>query len=134
LRLRNRRRGSGSAEFRQHLDVLVEPIVSVPPWVAMSCALLLLPEIDPCAACRITEPFSDTDVVAEMRPDWFTARPTSEMFPRGADSEPPPRFATVPTGTSGAAVGGNAAPAPAEVVLLTSTSRPRKEGSLLDCR
>ena len=68
----------------------------------------------PWASSRM-EPFCDTLVVALMRPDWLTARPTSVALPRGTLMLPV--FSTLP-----APVARSARP--------TSTSRPRRAGTL----
>src|SRR3954464_3362990 len=78
-------------------------------------------------ALRMTEPLAATAVVAEMRPLWFTASPAREIFPRGADRVAPAWLVAVPVGRQGSA--------PAHGVLpLTSTIRPRMDGSVLPAR
>ena len=73
-----------------------------------SVPVLLKPVAVPLRASSSTEPFSLTLVVAEIRPRWLTARPTSVALPRGVLMLP--LLST--------------RPAP-----LTSTSRPRSAGT-----
>ena len=94
------------------LIVMAEPSpsVSAPPLDARlnKVPVRLKPVLVPLRASSSTEPFSLTLVLAEMRPLWLTAMPTSVVLPRGVSIRP--LLATLP--------------APP-----TSTSRPRKAGT-----
>ena len=91
--------------------VMVEPgpRVSAPPMLARltNVPVLLKPVAVPLRASSSTEPFSLTLLLAERRPLWLTARPTSVVLPRALPMSP-----VLST-----------APAPP-----TSTSRPRSAG------
>ena len=96
---------------RSGARLIVEPAPSVnaPPMLARltSVPVLLKPVAVPLRASSSTEPFSLTLLLAEMRPLWLTASPTSVVLPRALLMSP---LLSTP-------------PAPP-----TSTSRPRSAG------
>ena len=91
-------------------SLLPAPKLRLPPSVARFATVPLFVAAVAPRANKNIEPFSDTLVVADTRPDWFTAKPTKVALPRGTSMLPV--LLTRP-----------AAP-------LTSTSKPRRAGML----
>ena len=64
------------------------PSVNAPDTFACLTLLLVGSAVALPRASSSTEPFSETLVVALMRPIWFTAMPTSVVLPRGVSITP----------------------------------------------
>ena len=70
-----------SSKVGNTVVLLPAPSTSAPPWVATADAVAD-DFTAPSCAFKMMEPFRLTDVVAEAKPFWFTAKPTIVMLPR----------------------------------------------------